>query len=332
MQKIKNTITTIGSITLDVLFYTTNGRVIPNHSDPTCSEYLAFERSAKIRSDRIFFLPGGGAANAAVTFARLGLRPTLIGAVGRDAIGKQCIDFLRAEGIGTMRVQTSARFPTGISFIVNVGKKNDHILFIYRGAAQALVCNRQILSSAKSPWIYLSSLSGHWIKNMKAIQAYLNKRQDRRLAWNPGSEQIRSKSAVIRKLIRRTDVLIVNEDEALELLLRWGRSIPRPGPAKLAKMLHSFGPRMTLVTSGHRGAHLYDGHTMYFQPAKVGKTVNKTGAGDSFSSGFIAGMILFTSIRKALKLAMYNSASVVTHYGAQTGILHSRDVRKLKIV
>ena len=96
----------------------------------------------------------------------------------------------------------------------------------------------EILSSAKSPWIYLSSLSGHWIKNMKAIQAYLNKRQDRRLAWNPGSEQIRSKSAVIRKLIRRTDVLIVNEDEALELLLRWGRSIPRPGPAKLAKMLY----------------------------------------------------------------------------------------------
>ncbi|MEK7584389.1 MAG: carbohydrate kinase family protein [Patescibacteria group bacterium] len=331
MHKTKNAITTIGSVTLDILFYTKNGRVIENPGDPTCPEYLAFERSAKIKGDRIFFMPGGGAANTAVTFARLGLKPALIGAIGADTIGRQCIEFLRAEGIDTSRIQKVERFPTGTSFIVNVGKMNDHVLFIYRGAAQALSCSRQALAAAKTPWMYLSSLSGEWSKNLSEIASYIEKGADRKLAWNPGSEQISSNSPTVRKLMKRTAVFVVNEDEAIELLLRSGRTVPRSSPAVLAKKLHSFGQSMTLVTSGHKGAHLYDGRTMHFQPAKVGKTLNKTGAGDSFASGFVAGLILFKSIQKALTLAMYNSSSVVTHYGAQTGILRKRDLTKIKI-
>lgn len=50
---------------------------------------------------RIVTVPGGVALNAAVALRRLGLRPTLLGAVGRDAEGHALVEFCAAMGVLT---------------------------------------------------------------------------------------------------------------------------------------------------------------------------------------------------------------------------------------
>ena len=53
------------------------------------------------------------------------------------------------------------------------------------------------------------------------------------------------------------------------------------------------------------------------------KAVERTGAGDAFASGFVAGMIKYAHIEGALELAADNASSVVNYYGAKKGILYS---------
>ena len=57
-----------------------------------------------------------------------------------------------------------------------------------------------------------------------------------------------------------------------------------------------------------------------------------TGAGDSFGSAFVAGLIKYDwNIDKALKLAILNSAHVIKKIGAQEGLLKSSDLKKYKL-
>jgi len=58
------------------------------------------------------------------------------------------------------------------------------------------------------------------------------------------------------------------------------------------------------------------------------KVKERTGAGDSFGSGFISGLISNKDIGDSLNLGISNSESVIQYIGAQEGILHKSDLKK----
>ena len=51
------------------------------------------------------------------------------------------------------------------------------------------------------------------------------------------------------------------------------------------------------------------------------KVVERTGAGDAFSSGFLAGWIKTQDIERALKIALANSESEIQYLGTHNKIL-----------
>jgi sugar/nucleoside kinase (ribokinase family) len=135
------------------------------------------------------------------------------------------------------------------------------------------------------------------------------------------------------KYLKKTEVLIINKDEAIELVVSSHEH--RKKSAKflnnvdnLLKEIKKMGPQIAVITNGRYGAYAYDGDKIYFQPtAKEIKRVNTTGVGDAFGSSFIAGLELFKGdIKRAMNLAARNSASVVSHIGAQTGLLRKKDI------
>jgi sugar/nucleoside kinase (ribokinase family) len=52
------------------------------------------------------------------------------------------------------------------------------------------------------------------------------------------------------------------------------------------------------------------------------KVVDRLGAGDAFSSGFLSQWAVGKSLKESVLFASANSTSVVTKIGAKTGILH----------
>ena len=85
-------IVTIGSAVKDITFYTDKGRVIPTPQNLTSQKLLAFEYGAKITAIDSFQGFGGGAANSAITFARLKYKTAIVTSIGQDETGREIIN------------------------------------------------------------------------------------------------------------------------------------------------------------------------------------------------------------------------------------------------
>lgn len=339
-MKTKFDILTIGGAVQDITFFTSDGVVLENPlKDPTRLKLLAFEYGAKMKIDEANFSFGGGAQNAAVGFARLGFKVAAMVSVGNDGIGENIAQNLKINKVNINFVQKIKNAGTGFSFVLTDKKTSEHVIFSYRGASSELAVSESVLKKISPRWIYLTSLSGGWENNvMHGIFGYKNKSQSM-LAWNPGVRQLAAGFEKLKKYLRAADVLILNKDEATELVIGAGnrRSPLRETAAERKQWFKAdelaleicklADVSVVVVTEGKKGAYAYDGEKIYYAPIIDVKRVDTTGVGDAFGSSFVAGLELYKGdIQKSLKLGILNTSSVVGKVGAENGLLYRRDI------
>src|SRR5680860_739919 len=317
--KIMFDIITIGGATRDITFLTEEGKVIETPENLTAQAMLAFEYGAKIKSEEVFFNFGGGSCNAAATFAKLGIKVAVNCKVGEDEEGEATIKNLQKLGIDTDLIQ------------IDQNKKNgDRVIFVYKGASDFLNIDEKEISQAK--WLYLTSLAGNWKEGLEEINKAIET-SEVKLAWNPGDGQIQAGKDALEKTLKNTEILIVNKDEAIELVQSDEKlqldfnQINDSGI--LAKTIKTWGPQIVVVTDGKNGAYVQtaENQTLY-APIIPGNRVDSTGAGDSFGSALVGGYMLTGAIEKALRFGILNSGNVVGEYGAQNGILSREEIEK----
>lgn len=329
MPKIKFKVVTVGGVTEDITFYTRDGVIMENQQDIFHQRLLCFEYGAKIKIDKSQSFFGGGAGNAAVTFSRQGIKTAIMTCVGRDARAKKIIAHLKKEKIYTGYIKTTNKDETGYSFVL-VGRDNEHIIFSDRAAnAYFKFTNDEIKYLDQAEWVYLTTLSGKWREKFHYIF-----KTKAKIAWNPGRRQILEGYSVIGKYFPRTEVLMLNKDEAIELVSSDPKYVSMAktwflDEVNLLHVMKDWGAGIAVITLGAEGAKAYDGHRIYFQSAiRQSDIINTTGAGDAFGSAFVAGLMRYKGdISQAMKLAALNSASVLGHEGAQTGILRKKDLK-----
>jgi len=327
----KNKITTIGGATRDIMFYTDDMLLLDNKQDLLRQKLIGFEYGAKIYSKEVYLTYGGGGANAGISLASLGVKAQSILSLGDDTLAEDMMLYFRKRKLDTSLVQRNKNTISGTSFIVNVGKAKEHVIFAYRGANNLIDLSKKIVKKIDTPWIYLTSLSGNFKPALNNIFGHCS-RKSLDIAWNPGANQLKLGLKALAKYMKRTSVFTVNRDEALELLVSVeGRGV-KNNINFILKYLHNYGQKVTVVTDGAKGAYVYDGKKKYFRPALKVKGVNTTGAGDSFGSGFVAGLIRHKwDLSKALELGVRNSNSVITKVGAQDGLLTVKDLKKFSL-
>ncbi|MFH1822855.1 MAG: carbohydrate kinase family protein [Patescibacteria group bacterium] len=320
----KYDIITIGGATEDITFYTKEGILIDNKKDILRQKLLAFEYGAKVRVDESHSTFGGGAANTAVSFSRLGFNVATMIAIGQDIRGKRIVENLKNQKVDISLIQKYKNIETGFSFLL-VGPNNEHIVFSNRAANKELgINNKELKLLEKAKWIYLTSLSGKW-------QDVLNKvfsLKELKIAWNPGHIQLNAGKNILGKYLKKTTVLFVNKDEAIELVISdkkyKNKDIKFLNKVNnLLKILESWGPEIVVITSGKQGADAYNGISFYHQNIlKEKKRVDTTGVGDAFGSSFVAGLELYKGdVSKAMHLGIKNTASVIAEQGAQNGLI-----------
>lgn len=344
---------TIGGAMEDVFFEVDDFQMIENPKILAGKKLLGFEYGSKVGVPAMQSSFGGGANNAAIAFSRLGFRTAFMGVIGDDGRGEMMIKNLIQNEVSTRFLKIQKNMQTGVSFIL-VGPDNEHVAFTYRGANSMLkieLKDKKKLEECK--WLFVTSLTHEWrssLKNIFNINCHI--------AWNPGRVQLAEGCKTLAPFLKKTDIFICNHSEALTLTTSAkkvrdklanlttrpvARSIeliyqPTNSPAKsiemLLKEIHSFGPKIVIITQGSKGAYAYDGKKITFQSCiKITKPLNTAGVGDAFGSSFVAGMELYKgNIKKALELAAKNAASVVLcHHGAQEGLLSLSQVNtKLK--
>lgn len=322
MLRKKYDIITIGGATRDFYISTNAGKITNNKKSLTQQKLLSFEYGAKIYAEQLFSHIGGGACNTSVGFSRLGLRVSTRICVNEEDGGKSIKQTLKKEGVDISSVTNNNKEKTGFSFIVvnKRSKSRDHIAFSYRGVNKFLNVDQN--DKLNSRWIFLSSFSGKsWQSQLNKIVKIATKNKIK-IAFNPGTMQIGTGINKLKNVLKNTSILILNRDEAIELVSSKNHYNQAPHIKTLLQELHKYCPGTVVITDSSNGAYAYNGVKFYSQKALRVNVLDTTGAGDGFSSGMIAGLIKYNGdIRKSLKLGVKNGASVAKKMGAQDGLL-----------
>ena len=288
---------------------------------PVLSKTLAtgkgiyLEYGSKIEAEDIVFSSGGGGTNSAAVLAKLGFKVSYCGMVGNDCFGNIMMKELDKFKINTDFVKRTGEKPTNISvFLTYPGK--DRTVLVYRGASDILSKKDipwQKIKNAK--WFYLGPFAGK-LANLTEELVNFAKKNNIKVALNPGYNQLTLPQPVLKRILSKVDVLILNKEEA-SLLCK----IPCKKEKEIFRKLDKLVSGICIMTKGGGGVVVSDGMYLYRASSLVSKVVDKTGAGDTFGSSFVAGIMERNDITYAIQLGMANSAYNIAKFGAKEGIL-----------
>lgn len=283
-------------------------------------KWLAIPFGTKIPFDHVEVVEAvGNASNAAVAFARLGLKSAFVTNVGADPAGRDMIKALDKQ-------QVDSRFVR-----INPGKKsNYHYVLWFRDERTILIKHEEYdyhwphLRPAEVPdWVYFSSISEHAIPYHDQVADWLDEQPEVKMAFQPGTFQMQAGAERLKRLYQRSEVLILNREEAV--LVGGG---DHENIHDLFDKLHALGPKIVVITDRPQGAYASDGRERWQMPLypDPAPPLDRTGAGDSFASTFVAALIRGNNIEGALQWAPINSMSVVQKVGAQAGLLKEKEL------
>lgn len=303
------TVITIGSSVKDVFLIPEGYDVVKNKKFDT-GEGMCFAKGGKFEVREIFYDTGGGATNAAATLRALGVTCGCYTRVGKDLSGDEIIADLKKRGVQTRTIITDPKLGTGYSTIL-LYPSGERSIMVYRGASAAFDARDLREDAMKAKWFYLTSAKGNlsFVKRVFAIA----KKNKTKVFWNPGGAEIAKGITALRPLLRATEVLSVNREEA-EVLT---------GSADLPHNLEELGKYVSivLITDGKAGAYVRTEGVSYFVPSTGTAPLNTTGAGDAFGSGFLAAYITTQDWQMAVKVGTLNADGVVSQMGAKHGLL-----------
>lgn len=259
----------------------------------------------------------GNSPNAAVAASRLGLNSYLISYVGEDTVGKENMESLVNDGVNIDYMETVP----GMS-------SNQHYVLWYDVERTILVKHYEYpysfpMDLPAPEWIYLSSLAENSTEYHKEIEEYLKQNPEVKLAFQPGTFQMKLGKDVLKNIYSQTELFLCNKEEYQRIL-----ETEESDVVKLMTMAQELGPKITVLTDGMKGAYASDGNEVWFMPVYPHTPYERTGAGDAFGSTFLSALILGKTIPEALMWGPINSQSVVQKVGAQEGLLSRKDLEQ----
>lgn len=285
--------------------------------------WLSVPFGTKMPFEQVVVVPAvGNASNASVSFARLGFKSALMANIGDDRHGREILSALNKNKVDTdfVRIQHSK-----IS--------NYHYVLWYKEDRTILIKHEQYkyywphLRRDEIPhWVYFSSISEHALDFHDDLVDWLEDHPDTKLAFQPGTFQMKAGTERLKRVYKHSEVLLLNREEAA--------GVSRGDHSNLNDLfdkLHALGPKIVVITDGPHGAYASGPEGRFKMPnyPDPKPPFERTGAGDAFSSTFVAALAKGSNIEGALQWAPINAMSVVQQVGAQAGLLDEAQIGRL---
>lgn len=339
---------TVGGAMIDTIAIIENAAIERMSLMNAGASFLLLEEGRKTEALEVSTHCGGGAVNAAVAFARLGLKTATLIKLGRDRRAEQILARLAEEGIACDWVLQDGAAPTGASVHVSSHDRNAAV-FTFRGANTLLSPDDLAARAFEADLVYIANLSN---EAARAFPVIVEKARacGAMVAANPGIRQLHERGGEFQATLPAIDVLSLNRreaDEVLSLLAREeteGENTPAlafpegadPPPLALRGLrfesrqasVESFsrallrrGVRCLVLTDGRDGAFAATHDQLLYCPAYEAPVAGTAGAGDAFAATFSAYVAEGLGLHAALRAATVNAASVLTSVDTQTGLL-----------
>lgn len=275
------------------------GMVVVDHS--TLTEIVG---NSKVKPSQFL---GGSSANTIRGLTHLGRSCLFIGKVGEDISGRQFQEGFAALKIGTL-LSTSKTPTSQVACLITPDKERTMRSFL--GASKELKpddINPQAFEGAK-----LVHLEGYTILNLpiakRAMQ--LAKEANAKVSFDLGSFEVAEtyRDVLIPLLSKYVDVLFANHEEV--------RSLTQLDPEKGCAFLKSLC-EVSVVLMGEKGCWVGSGSRQVYCPAFAVRTLDTTGAGDFFASGFLHGYLKGLPIEECARYGSLTGAAVVGTHGVE---------------
>lgn len=308
-------IITIGDIKLDTFIVIPTASVQCQLHKRECLLCLEYGKKIPVES----FEPqiAGSAANVAVGATRLGMRAAIFSVMGEDETSDLAFKKLGKEGVDTRYIETRKGAKSSFSIVLN-----------YKGERTILAKHEPNIYTlpkiAETKWLYLSEMGRGYEKMFAKLPEYI-KQNKIKLAFNPGALQLKQDGKLLAAILKVTEVLFVNLEEAEVLTGRKNHA----DVEHLIKVLWKMGPNIVVLSDGPNGAWAFDGGKIIFHPALPVKLVEATGAGDSLGTGIVSALFYGKKLTDALAWGIANASSVIQHVGPQPGLLTKAGIERI---
>lgn len=267
---------------------------------------VPFESSTKIYGV-------GNAANAAVSAARLGLKSGFISNIGKDLNGDLIVEAFKKEELDVTHVTQHVGAPTNYHYVLWYGDERTILInhFAYQYQFPTDIGEPKIM--------YFSSIASGTEQYHDDAASYLEAHPNIFFVFQPGTFQIKLGAERLKRLYARANLLVVNKEEAQRIL---GLPDTADNVSILMGKLKELGPKVVVVSDDLNGAYALENGSeihlpMYKDPRPP---VEKTGAGDAFTSTTAIYYATGTPLKDAMLRGMINAAHVALDIGAQRGL------------
>jgi 2-dehydro-3-deoxygluconokinase len=342
MQKNKlPDICTFGSITVDIFLHPPELSEIRWSNTDGDKSFLALPAEEKIQIQHVIRSVGGGAANTAVGFGKMGLLPAVFGTIGRDENAEFIKKVLKKNGIDTQHIHEEKE---SSSFSVILTSYSGKRTVLHHRAMEHNFDIKTLEKTPKSRALYIGHLYDREEELLFGVPDW-KKRTGGMVVWNPGKTQFHTGFKAFQKIFPQMDYLILNREEAeaftgisaknmffhkttptiigKKIDIGEGEHVPQMlGDLRaIAKKFLSAGVQTLIITDGRNGAQLFHNKTHLLVPTCETPPVCTLGAGDAFSVGVITAALQKKDFPTQLLWGHRNATAVVAKFGAQEGQL-----------
>lgn len=278
---------------------------------------LAF--GGKYVAEDFFQFYGGGGANAAISLARQNLNTYLWSNLGNDFYGRQISANLAKEKVKIDLLEYRAKHtPISSIFMTAAGERT---IVTYRSDADQIKLSPKVREFMnKCQWLVLFSLAFLAKENKLEILKLAKTNHLKTFISLHGLEYKKGLN-YLKPYFDYTDILHLNAYELADIFEKKVKDLD----FHHTNFAQKLNIPMVLISYDINGNFSYTNSAIYYQPIfKVDKVLDTTGAGDSFSSGFLGKYIKTQNIQEALIFGAKNAASNLKSLGAQNGLLYDK--------
>ncbi len=284
--------------------------------------------------------PGGGPANLACAYARLGGNAGFIGKVGDDNFGRALKQVLTQNGIQTEHLVLSPDYQTTLAFVHLDDQGDRSFSFYRRQGADTMLSLAEVDENAfdGAKFFFFSSVLMTGGPSRKTSFALAERAAgkgltvvfDPNLRMNLWDSEEDAKACSL-KAMELADIVKISEEE---LVFLTGESNLDKGAEKL---WDTYDFKLLLVTLGKKGCFALNGRDKVSHPGfPEVKTIDTTAAGDSFTGGFLYYLTAHPGLElsgeellKALEFANAVGSLTTTKKGAISALPTLEEVENL---
>lgn len=258
---------------------------------------------------------GGGGANVAIGVVKQGLKAGLIAKIGENPFKKLILEKLDDAKITYKNLCRMEEDYINISSVL-LNKHGEKTVINYRTPHQSVVQAQdefEKLLNARA--IYMANLSQVSLTERIEVLRFARK-HGVLVSANLNVTDCRRPLEQILHFINNVHVLIINGYEYADMV-----KVPYESIDFESNIVKKYAPfseeHVLIITDGKKGSYGYHGGKVYRQKAMpVAHVVDTTGAGDSYTAGFLASYICDRDISRAMHQGATYAVQVISRLGA----------------